>query len=71
MAGATCQTIQARMRALYASLGHSPTARTFRHGGRRSRWIFCTVARWDNGQIVEVSLCDGLAGLMNQTGPSG
>jgi hypothetical protein len=32
---------------------------------------FCTVARWDSGQIVEESLCYGLAALMNQIGLSG
>jgi hypothetical protein len=32
---------------------------------------FCTIARWDNGQIVEENHRYGLAGLMNQTGLSG
>jgi SnoaL-like polyketide cyclase len=32
---------------------------------------FCTVARWDNGQIVAENLCYDLVGLRNQIGLSG
>jgi len=32
---------------------------------------FCTVARWDDGQIVEENLFYDLVGFMNQIGVSG
>lgn len=38
--------------------------------GRSFEVDFCTVARWDNGQIVEENLFYDLAGMMSQLGLS-
>jgi SnoaL-like polyketide cyclase len=49
----------------------APNGKDIPPTGKSFKVDFCNVARWDNGQIVEESLCYGLAGLMNQTGLSG
>jgi ketosteroid isomerase-like protein len=48
-----------------------PGGTDFPPTGRSFEVDFCTVARWDNGQIVEENLFYDLAGLMNQIGLSG
>jgi len=39
--------------------------------GKSFELDYCTVARWDDGQIVEENLFYDLVGFMNQIGVSG
>jgi ketosteroid isomerase-like protein len=42
--------------------------RTIQPTGKKFEVDFCTVARWDNGQIVEENLFYDLVGMMQQLG---